>query len=167
MSELIDLVNSKGEIMRTAVERDDMHSYEEERLYLQNIVAVVINDLGHVLVQERAQTKRISPGHIDHVCGAILSGESPEETVRRETYEEIGIELDDVHLIAQGVNAYERYRYLFRGESKGLHLPQPRNLGEVAWTAYKQPDELRAKNRTRKLKFVKGFFEDLDRVIGS
>lgn len=163
MSELIDLVNDRGEIKRTAVERDDMNDYEG--LYLQNIVTVVFNGLGQVLVQKRAATKRVNPGDIDHVCGAILSGESPKDAAQRETFQETGIDLNDLHPIKQGVNAYSRYRHLFRGETDVLHLPQLHNLEEVAWTAYEHPDELRAKSESGELTFVEGFFEDLDFAI--
>ena len=166
MGELIDLVNHRGEIIKRAVERDDMSSYNG--LYLQNIVTVVMNGMGQVLVQKRAGTKPVSPGNIDHVCGAILSGESPEAAARRETYQENGgLTLDTLTLVKRGLNAYGRYRYLYKGEAGELPSPLHLNPREVEWIAYYDPEALRTKNTTGQFTFVKGFFEDLDEVLAA
>lgn len=162
MSELIDLVNGEGEIIRPRVTRDDAEQYEG--LHMQIVIAVITNGLGHVLVHQRAKTKRVNPGDIDHVCGGILSGETPEDAVRRESREETGIDPTDLKVMRQGVNPYNRYCYLLGGRSDdlpGTNLdPQ-----EVAWAAFMPVENLRAKNETGELTFVDGFFEDIEHAL--
>lgn len=164
MSELVDLVNRDGEIVRRAVERDDAEQYDG--LHMQIVIAVITNGLGQVLVHERAKTKGVNPGDIDHVCGGILSGESPEAAAVREAKEEVGIEPKNLKVVREGVNPYGRYCYLLRGESDELP-PAELDAAEVTWAAYYPIDELRTKNKSSELTFVDGFFDDIEAVATS
>jgi 8-oxo-dGTP pyrophosphatase MutT (NUDIX family) len=164
MSELIDLVDDHGEVVRTGVLRDDAESYDG--LPMQIVIAVVMNGLGQVLVHQRATTKKVNGGDVDHACGGLLSGEIPEAGAYREAQEEGGVRLCDTKIIQAGVNSYGRYRFLLSAETEnppGTDL----DLREVAWAAYYYPDELCAKRDSGELTFVDGFFEDLDAVLAA
>ncbi|MBI2484456.1 NUDIX domain-containing protein [Candidatus Uhrbacteria bacterium] len=79
------------------------------------MIGVIFDKEGRVLVHKRAQTKEVNPGDIDHVCGGVKSGEKPEEAIIRESDEETTIKPHNLRVVFQGVNAYNRYRYLFVG----------------------------------------------------
>jgi 8-oxo-dGTP pyrophosphatase MutT (NUDIX family) len=159
MSELIDLVNIDGEIQRRAVSRDDADSYIG--LYMQIVIAVVTNGLGHVLVHERSMTKSVNPGHIDHVCGGILAGEDPLTAAKREAKEEVGIEPENLKVVRRGVNIYGRYCYLLSGISE-IEPPEMLDSSEVSWAKYMSVEDLRVKGKSGEFKFVDGFFEDIE-----
>jgi len=161
MSELIDLVNSNGEIAQRAIERDDADKYND--LYMQIVIAVVKNGRGEVLVHQRAKTKRVNPGDIDHVCGGILSGETPEDAAIREAKEEVGIKPDKLEIVRQGINTYGRYCYLLSGFSEAQPGSELNPL-EVEWAAYYPVETLQAKNESGEFTFVDGFFEDIELV---
>jgi len=162
MSELIDLVNRDGTVVKHSVVRDDAERYDGQ--YMQIVIAVITNGLGQVLVHERAKTKKVNPGDIDHVCGGILSGETPEDAVIREAKEEVGVIPKSLRIIRRGVNSYGRYCYLLHGVADELS-PKELDASEVSWAGYVSVDDLRAKNDSGELTFVGGFFEDLDTAL--
>jgi 8-oxo-dGTP pyrophosphatase MutT (NUDIX family) len=159
MSELIDLVNETGEIVRRDVPRGYAEHHND--LHMQIIIAVVFNGLGQVLVHQRAATKKVNPGDIDHICGGLLAGESPKQAALREADEEVGVIINDIHIVSQGLNSYGRYRYLVAGKSDQEPNIQP-NSTEVAWARYCYPNELIEAGNLNKMGFVDEFFDDME-----
>jgi 8-oxo-dGTP diphosphatase len=68
---------------------------------------VLKNDKGELLLQLRDEEAPTAPGFWAFFGGGIEKGESPEEAVRREAEEELGIELLDLEFFK---------RYVFRHE---------------------------------------------------
>jgi len=163
MSELIDFVDADGQVVRTGVQRDDAEAYQDA--YMQIIVGVITNSLGEILVHERANTKSVSKNSVDLVCGGIQSGETPEQAFAREAEEEVRVRPDKVRRVAQGINEYGRYRYLLYGESN--QEPAEPDFTEVNWIGWRSPKELKDASVNGSLKFVEGFFEDLELVLGA
>jgi hypothetical protein len=64
-----------------------------------------------------------------------------------------------LRIVTQGINEYNRWRYLLVGESNDE--PSIIKPNEVAWVGYEYPDELRANQASGELTFVDGFFEDI------
>lgn len=128
---------------------------------MQIVIAVVFDGLGRMLVQRRAVEPNI--GSLDHICGAVDSGEAPEVAAAREATEETGITPRNLRLVAQGINEYNRYRYLFIGQASDEEPVG--NPAEVQWVGYLHPDELRAGQAAGDLTFVDGFFEDIERTL--
>lgn len=159
--ELVDLVDDSGVIQKRKVPRTEIDSYPN--LYLQIVIGVVLDKEGRMLVHKRSQTKRVNPGDIDHICGGVMSGETPEEAAEREAVEETGVKPLNLKIVAQGVNKYNRYRYLLRGESNDQ--PGEVNPAEVEWVRFIHPDELRSKHNSGELSFVDEFFEDTELAI--
>lgn len=156
--ELIDLVDSSGKIVQYGVPRSEADLYPD--LHVQIVIGVIFDKEGRILVQKRAQTKKVDPGSIDHVCGVIKSGETPEKAAVREAGEETGIEPCDIKIIRQEVNTYNRYRTLFVGESDDE--PEQGDPKEVEWVCFIHPDELRDKFDSGEFTFVDEFFEDME-----
>jgi 8-oxo-dGTP pyrophosphatase MutT (NUDIX family) len=158
MIELVDLVNSSGEVVKTAVDRAKSRDYDD--LFMQIVIVVISNGLDELLIHERSSSKTVDRNKVDHVCGGVLSGEKPDEAVRRETMEEVSVELDSLKLVKQGINQYGRYCYLFSATSE----QQPKaelDPAEVKWAKYASLDSLNAAKEDGSLEFVDGFFEDI------
>lgn len=159
-SERIDLVNSSGDIVKTDVERDDAAHYDG--LYMQIIIAVIRNKKGEYLVHQRAHTKKVNPGDIDHVCGGMHAGETPEDATKREATEEGGVHIAEATVVRAGVNEYNRWRYLvtaYTDDEPDIALTDPSEVAAVGFYSY---DELKAKQASGEFTFVDGFFEDIE-----
>jgi 8-oxo-dGTP pyrophosphatase MutT (NUDIX family) len=159
-SELIDLVNSSGHIVKTNVERDDAAHYDG--LHMQIVIAVIRNAAGKYLVHQRAHTKKVNPGDIDHVCGGMHAGETPEATTEREAKEEGGVHITEAKVVHAGVNEYNRWRYLvtaYTDDEPDITLTEPSEVAAVGFYSY---DELKAKQQSGEFTFVDGFFEDIE-----
>jgi 8-oxo-dGTP pyrophosphatase MutT (NUDIX family) len=158
--EVVDLVDAAGNIAMRDVIRDDLMLWDG--LYLQIIVLVLFDVNGRLLVSRRAAEKAVASGQINHVCGAVKSDESPLAAAVREAREETGIVISNAVLVEQGLNAYQRYRYLF-----GAVIDQsPDSSGvrdsEVDWLAFRSVEDLHIAQRSGDSSFVLDFFEDLD-----
>lgn len=155
--ELVDLVDSQGMVRERNVPRSKVADYSD--LHMQIVVAVITNDQGEYLVHQRALTKDIDPGAIDHVCGAVMAQETPEDAAQREALEETGVRPDSLQIVRQGVNSYGRYRYLLQGKATmepGIADPQ-----EAIWAKYISLEELQQKAASGEFIFVGEFFDDI------
>ncbi|MFJ1560594.1 NUDIX domain-containing protein [Streptomyces mirabilis] len=109
-TELVDLVDRHGTTRKTGIPRTQADHLDG--LYLPIVLVVITHIDGRILIHQRATTKT-QPGAIDHVCGAIRSGETPDEAAHRETREETGATLTSLRLVHAGVNEHGRYRHLY------------------------------------------------------
>ncbi len=87
--ELLEVVTEKGEIIKT-LPRSEIHG--NPSLMHRVVHVLVFNDKGDILLQKRSMSKDVAPGRWDtSVGGHVNSGETPEEAVKREMEEELGI----------------------------------------------------------------------------
>jgi isopentenyldiphosphate isomerase len=87
--ELLDVVNEKGEVIKT-LPRSEIHG--DPSLMHRVVHVLVFNDRGELLLQKRSMSKDVAPGRWDtSVGGHVNAGEPLEEAVKRETEEELGI----------------------------------------------------------------------------
>ena len=159
--EFVDLVDQLGIIKEKKVPKEEIKRYPD--LYLQIIIAVIFDENRKILIQKRSLDKNSEPGYIDHVCGAIKSGETPEEAANRESTEETNIKPTKLKIIDRKVNSYNRYRILLLGYGNGV--PKPNNLNETAWAKFAPLNELIEKQISNEWKFVDEFFEDTKKAI--
>lgn len=158
-SEYIDLVDGSGKVVHTNVARDDVAHYDG--LHMQVVIAVVRNKNGEFLVHQRALSKKVNPGDMDHVCGAMTAGESPDAAAAREALEEGGVHISNAKIVHAGVSEYGRWRYLLTamtGDEPNAALIDPT---EVAHVGFYTLEFLRQKQASGELTFVDGFFEDI------
>lgn len=154
--ELVDLVDKHGTVCRTRVPRPDADSAQS--LYLPIVTVVTAHADGRILTHRRPDGATAAPGAVDHACGAIRSGEHPDDAARRETAEETGALLDSLRLVDTGVNCYGRYQHLYAATtSTPLH-------GLKAGADFVTAARLRQDARDGRV-FVDGFFEDLARTL--
>lgn len=139
--ELIDLVDSSGVVLRT-VERTPEGNYGEGHV---QIVVVVIERNGQFLVHKRGRGAGRS-GLLDHAGGAVTSGETWQEAARREALEEVGVHLDEMYLVKQGLNPRGRWESLVAARTKDD--PHVTDHSEVEWAVYMLPQETETYRRT-------------------
>ena len=91
--EWLDLVNERDEVTGR-VTREDAWA---RRLPVRVVNAFLVNARGQLWIPRRTQTKRTFPGCLDmSVGGHVESGESYEQAFRRETREELNLNVDDL-----------------------------------------------------------------------
>ena len=120
--ELLDVFNENNEYLGYSVERLKAH---EENLWHHHVSAWIMNYDGKILLQQRALNKKKNPGKWAKTGGHVDSGETCEESIKREVYEEIGLEVKDNEIenieIFKSTNSNEHYfsyGYIFFTDSK-------------------------------------------------
>ena len=99
------LTEVDGKVIRSFTgemyERDSEWRDDQKDYYIVGINNWIINPDGLFLVQRRALTKKNNPGKWSSTNGLIQAEEENYETVQRETYEELGINInkDQVFLV--------------------------------------------------------------------
>lgn len=94
MDEYLDLVDSQDNVIGKKL-RSEIYAMHLSNFRVIN--AFVINSKGELWIPRRAADKRIFPLCLDmSVGGHVESGESYEETFRRETKEELNIDIGQV-----------------------------------------------------------------------
>lgn len=93
MPELWDIYDENHRRTGRIIERKKRHELKDGE-YHQVVCILIINSHHEVLIQRRALHKEGWPGAWADTGGAALAGESSQEAIIREVYEEIGILLE-------------------------------------------------------------------------
>ena len=136
LQELFPVVDIHGRVVSKAT-RGECHS--ELRLLHPVVHLHVFNTKGDIYLQKRAEWKDIQPGKWDTAVGGHIDyGESPEDALRREAYEELGINLFEPLFIGKYVFESQRERefvYVHRTIYDGDIRPSTDELdGGRFWT---------------------------------
>jgi len=87
--ELLEVVNDKGEVIKI-LPRSEIHG--NPSLLHRVVHVLVFNSQGELLLQKRSMNKDVAAGKWDtSVGGHVNAGETPDEAVKREMEEELGI----------------------------------------------------------------------------
>tara|TARA_Y100000294_G_C8440534_1_gene290544 strand:- start:86 stop:493 length:408 start_codon:yes stop_codon:yes gene_type:complete len=79
-------------------------------MYVKRTSVFILRDeQGKVLLQHRDENAPTSPNHWGLFGGTIEDNETPDQTLKREAMEELGIELKDIKF-------FKRYEYLKKGK---------------------------------------------------
>ncbi len=77
-------------------------------MVLKIAAAILVKD-NLILIAKRKSTDRVAPGKWEFPGGKIEAGETPEECVKRELKEELGIDVSVNGLFAQNTHCYEGF----------------------------------------------------------
>ena len=158
--ERVDLIDVNGIIQKQAVLRSEVDQHPN--LHLQIVIGVISNSAGEILIHKRARNKKVNPGDIDHVCGGVMSGETPEQAIIREAEEETGLTPDNLKLVTKGLNSYSRYRYLYSGHAEGYPITDE---SEAEWVKFVHPNDMKRGFKNGQMSFVDEFFEDTELAL--
>ena len=159
--ELLQLVDRRGNPVGTAA-RSKCHGNPE---LVQAVVHLHLFDkAGRMYLQKRAASKDLFPGRWDtSVGGHVASGETPDQAIRREAREELGIDLD----ASGGIGRLERLvPYIYSDETETEYVvpfrcvfagvPRP-NPEEVEDGAFFELEEVRRRLREQPEDFTPHF----------
>ena len=90
--ELIEVFDENNKSLEYSLDRKVVH---EQNLWHRHVSAWVMNNEGKVLLQQRALTKMKNPGMWAKTGGHVDFNESPEQAIKREIFEEIGLKVKD------------------------------------------------------------------------
>lgn len=145
--EILDLVNERDEVIGSMSRRE---IYEKGLRNFRVIHAFLVNKAGKLWIPRRTAHKKICPNGLDFsVAGHVESGESYDEAFRRETREEIGIDVDAVGWRTLGKFTHADGAHFFE-QAYEIHFDQdpnynPHDFSEAHWYTRKEVYELIAK----------------------
>ena len=107
------------------------------------VVSLVIEHEGAVLLARRHPQSEHAPGAWDVISGRVDAGESPQEAVQREGYEETGLHLDTVAPIdtfhfLRGPDRDEAIGITFHCRAHDRKVRLSREHTEFAWVTLEQ-----------------------------
>jgi isopentenyl-diphosphate delta-isomerase len=168
--EMLDEVNEKNELTGNSYERKYMH---ENNICHRHVSAWIINDKGKILMQRRAYEKKKNPGKWAKTGGHVDSNESPEESIRREIYEEIGLDIPEENINTLNIfksknpnESYFSYNFLFLTDrlENEFNL-QKEEVAEVKYFTIEELEKNKADNNDE-FTFIKwndeDFYKEMD-----
>jgi 8-oxo-dGTP diphosphatase len=114
-----------------------------QKKFTVSVVAVIFNDEGKILLLDHLFRPGASwglPG------GFIETGEQPEPAIKREIFEETGLEIRNVELLL--VRTINRHvEILFRAEASGEPRPNAREIEAAGWFSLDEMPEISSVQR--------------------
>ena len=123
-------------------------------LWRRSVSCWIMNKNGEILLQKRALTKRRNPGKWAKTGGAVDAYETPDEAIKREVKEELGIDVNvcdenkiDIWKSNVVNNKYFAYNYIFLVDFKEDEFNiQKEELDEVKYYTIEQIKKLKENN---------------------
>ena len=128
IEEYLDIVDENDNV----IGRDTRKAVHANYMIHRGIHIFVVNSKDQILIQKRSTNKDYYPGYYDiSVGGQVSSGESYEETAKRELFEELGYQTETLEYIAD-YNAYSdrqrEKRRIFTHQDGGPFKPSSEEI---------------------------------------
>lgn len=94
--ELIEVFDEDNNSLNYSVSRDEIHA---KKLYHRHVSAWIMNDEGMILMQKRSLSKKKNPGMWSKTGGHVEACEDVLTAVKREIFEEIGLNVEKIELV--------------------------------------------------------------------
>ena len=104
--EFIDVLDENGNITGKVEERKKVH---DNGLWHTHVGVWIINNKGELLFQQRSKQKKVGAGKWTRTGGHVDSGETPLDAVKRETLEEVGVNIPLENFKLLGIRKEEVY----------------------------------------------------------
>lgn len=129
--EFIEVVDKFGNYTGQVVERKKVHNL---RLPHWEVIILIVNDRGQILLQKRSTQKRFYPNKWSLCSGLVIAGESVEEGALRELQEELGIKVlkEDLKLLEENLDLTRFYYVVCSKEERDFSI-QEEELSCVKW----------------------------------
>ena len=143
--ELVDKNGNKTGKILTQIEARD-HNNVPDGYYISVVGVVIINDENEILLQKRSRYKRANPSKWGICGGKVELGETPLDAGIRETFEEIGIDLDkgELKFLSMGKNAKAHFTVYYVRKNVNIDecRIQEEELEEVRYFKIEELEEL-------------------------
>ena len=141
-SEVFDIVNDSDKVIGSA-SRNEVH---KRGLKHRSVHLLIFNKQGSVLLQKRSMKKDTFPGNWDSsVSGHVDSGETYDEALIRESWEELGIKFERVPEKMFKVDACKEtdneFSWIYRYFSEGPFSPNVDEISEIKWFSMETLDD--------------------------
>lgn len=145
--ELVDKFDNKRQPLNITRERFEKVKGE----YNQSVHVWIINKNNQLLIQKRAETKRVYPGMWAITGGAVDSGELPIDALYRECFEELGVKIlpEETELLLSLPRTYDFVDiYLVKKDIDIKNIiMQPEEVQEVKWVSIDEYKNLMQENQ--------------------
>lgn len=149
--ELIDIYDENNNYLGYSLDRKEAH---EKNLWHYHVSAWIMNYDGKVLLQQRSFNTRKNPGKWSKTGGHVDAGETCEEAIRREVFEEIGLTVKDDEInnveIFKSTNPSENYfsyGYIFLTNMGEENFKiQKEEVNAVKYYSIEELEEIRKKD---------------------
>lgn len=143
--EIWDILDENGNLTGQTMQKGDKKVWQKG-IYHQGADVWIINSENKILIQKRSSQKKLQPNVWAMTGGSVIKGETSLETLKRETFEELGIELDIENAIK--INRYRTGNvwldvYVVRQDINldGIVI-QEEEVSEVKFATYDEIEEL-------------------------
>ena len=152
--EYLDIVDENNNFTGEIVTRKEAH---EKNLYHRHVKCWVINDKGEILLQKRSLIKLKAPGIWCKTGGHVENGETIFEALKREIFEEIGININKNQIIdtkiSKSLNPKENYfsydNVILVNTKIEDYKIQEEELDEVKYFAIEQLEQYKKENNNQ------------------
>lgn len=139
--ERLDIINEQDEVVGSATRKE----VYEQKLMHRIVHVLVYNTAGDVLLQLRSKIVSLPNHWTTSVGGHVGAGESYEAAARRESQEEIGVELDIAlvdHAWFFNKPDFKKRLAIYRAEHNGPFVPETRSIDELRFFSKEHLDQL-------------------------
>ena len=141
-SEVFDIVNDSDKVIGYA-SRNEVH---KRGLKHRSVHLLIFNKQGSVLLQKRSMKKDTFPETWDSsVSGHVDSGETYDEALIRESWEELGVKFEGVPEKMFKVDACKEtdneFSWIYRYFSEGPFSPNVDEISEIKWFSIETLDD--------------------------
>lgn len=147
--ELLDVFDENNNYLGCSLDRSEIH---EKKQWHRHVSAWIMNKEGRVLLQKRSLSKKRNPGKWAKTGGHVDAGETCEQAIKREIYEEIGLtinEIDNIEIFKskEDKENYYSYGYIFITDLKEEEFKlQKEEVEEVKYFSIEELEELKKQN---------------------
>lgn len=145
--EYLDIYDENNNYLGYAEERKKAHI---ENLWHRHVSCWIMNQKGQILLQQRSLTKTKNPGLWSKTGGHVDKGETPDEAIKREVFEEIGLNVKDEDIINIEI---------FKSKNPNEHYY---SYGYIFFTNLKDEDYILQKEEVEQVKYYS--IEDIEQL---
>ena len=145
--ELLDVVDENNNLIGRKEDREIIH---RDSLWHREVAIWIMNEKGEMLLQKRAPTRKQAPNKWAITAGHIDAGEEPLEVAKRETLEEIGLELKDddlefLFLEKKEIKNNNHFKYMYYAKTDkkiSEFVIQKEELSELKYISLKEFEDI-------------------------
>lgn len=145
--ELLDVVDENNNLTGKQEEREIVH---RDGLWHREVAIWIMNEKNEILLQKRSATKKSNPNKWGVTAGHVDSGEESLEVAKRETLEEIGLELKDddlefLFLVKSESKSNKNFKYIYYAKTDkdiSEFIIQKEELSELKYMSLKAFEEV-------------------------